>query len=277
MSTCKYCGKDAGMLRSAHQECVTAFEKGKVEIADLLLASARGKVDASNAERDVRAIVHSSYIDRKTFQQVVLECLDRAIERALDDGLLTQEEERAVADYVTRYSLDKSQLSTNQSYLRLVKAAVLRDLLQGIIPQRLEFSIALPVNLQKSERIIWLFQHAEYLQPRTHTTYYGRSAGVSLRVMKGVYYRVGQFQGNPVRTTEIATVDKGLLVITNKNLYFVGATKSLRIPYKKIISFQPYSDAVAISRDGVAKPDIFSTDDTWFTYNLISNLASGIV
>ncbi len=277
MSTCKYCGKDAGMFRSAHQECVTAFEKGKAEIIDLLFASAKGKVDASNAEPEVRAIAHRSYIDRKTFQQVVLECLDRAIEHALDDGLLTQEEERAVADYVTRYSLDKSQLSTSHSYLRLVKAAVLRDLVQGEIPHHFKFSGTLPINLQKSERIIWLFQHVEYLQPRTHTTYYGRSTGVSLRVMKGVYYRVGQFQGNPVRTTEIATIDKGLLVITNKHLYFVGATKSLRIPYKKIISFQPYSDAVAISRDGVAKQDIFSTDDPWFTYNLIANLVSGIV
>lgn len=95
--------------------------------------------------------------------------------------------------------------------------------------------------------------------------------------MKGVYYRVGQFQGNPVRTTEITTIDKGFLAVTNKNLYYVGATKSLRIPYRKIISFQPYSDAVAISRDGVTKPDIFSTDDTWFAFNLISNLASEVV
>ena len=94
--------------------------------------------------------------------------------------------------------------------------------------------------------------------------------------MKGVYYRVGQFKGNPVQSTQIVSVAQGILAVTNKHLYFSGQTKSLKIRYDKIIAFQPYSDAIGISRDGVVKPDIFATDDNWFAYNLITNLASGV-
>lgn len=262
------------MLRSAHKECLAAFEKGKGEINDLLLAAAKGKLAASVAEKDVRTIVHDSRIDRATFMQAALKCLEQAIEMALDDGLLSREEESTLAEYVERYSLDKEQLSRNQSYLRLVKAAILRDLLEGKVPTRATFDMTIPVNFQKSEQLIWLFQNAEYLQPRTHTTYQGRSSGVSLRVMKGVYYRTGMFTGNPIKTTEIATIDRGILAVTNKHLYFVGTVKSLRIPFSKIIAFQPYSDAIAVGRDGIAKQDIFKIDDGWFGYNLVSRLTS---
>jgi hypothetical protein len=135
----------------------------------------------------------------------------------------------------------------------------------------------LPINFQKSEQVIWVFQDVEYLQPRTRTTYEGRSSGYSFRIAKGVYYRVGQFKGNPVQSTHNVIVDKGILAITNKHLYFAGQAKSLKIRFDKIISFQPYSDAIGINRDGVTRADIFKTDDGWFAYNLISNIAgSGI-
>ena len=274
MSTCKFCGKDAGFLRSAHKECLSTFERGRSEIASLLSASTRGKLDPSIADKDIKIIAHSSYIDEQTLKQTALECLEHAIDLALDDALLSEEEESALDDFIKRYDLKKAKLNTNESYLRLVKAGVLRDLLEGKIPNRVVLDGQLPINFQKSEQIIWIFQDVEYLQPRTRTTYEGRSSGVSFRVMKGVYYRVGQFKGNPIQTTQIVTVDKGILVATNKNLYFVGGAKSLRVPFNKIVTFQPYSDAIAISRDRVIKQDIFKTGDGWFTYNLISSVAS---
>lgn len=66
-----------------------------------------------------------------------------------------------------------------------------------------------------------------------------------------------------------------MLVITNKHIYFSGNNKNFRINYKKIISFKPYSDEIEIQRDtATAKPQIFLTDDGWFTYNLVMNLAN---
>jgi len=48
-----------------------------------------------------------------------------------------------------------------------------------------------------------------------------------------------------------------------------------RVSYKKIVAFEPFSDAVQIIRDAAsAKPQIFSTDDSWFVFNLMKNLAA---
>jgi len=67
----------------------------------------------------------------------------------------------------------------------------------------------------------------------------------------------------------------GILAITNISLYFGSTTKTVKIPYKKLISITPYSDGIGIQKDGVSsKPQIFKEIDGWFAYNLISNLIS---
>jgi hypothetical protein len=69
-------------------------------------------------------------------------------------------------------------------------------------------------------------------------------------------------------------VDTGLVVVTDKNIYFSGPAKSLRIPYTKIVSFLPFEDGIGVIRDTpTAKPQIFTNGDGWFTYNLVTNLA----
>ena len=155
-----------------------------------------------------------------------------------------------------------------------MKAAVLRDVLDGIVPQRWSTDGNLPLNLQKGEHIVWAFPGSNYLEDKTRREYVGGSQGVSLRVMKGVYYRVGAFRGHAVEHTDRVHIDTGFVAITNKNIYFVGPRKSVRLPYSKIVSFEPFSDGIGIMRDtATAKPQLFVTGDGWFTYNLVTNLA----
>jgi hypothetical protein len=150
----------------------------------------------------------------------------------------------------------------------------LRDVLNGVIPQRMTVDGNIPINFQKSERLVWAFPTSEYLEDKTTRQYVGGSKGVSVRVMKGIYYRVGSFKGHAVERTERSHIDTGWVVITNKHIYFAGPSKSLRVPYSKVISFLPFSDGFGILRDAAtAKPQIFITVDGWFSYNLVTNLA----
>lgn len=71
---------------------------------------------------------------------------------------------------------------------------------------------------------------------------------MSIRITKGVYYRTGGFKGYPVEKEETIHVDKGILAVTTKHIYFYGPNKSFRIPYSKIVSFTPYSDGIGIQR-----------------------------
>jgi hypothetical protein len=172
--------------------------------------------------------------------------------------------------------MSQAELANDEdgSFTRIVKAVVIRDVLKGIIPKHFKIRGSIPFNLRKGETIVWAFNNCEYYEDQTRRKYIGRTQGISIRIMKGVYYRTGAFGGSSIARTERTHVDTGLIAITNKHLYFAGELKSFRVPYAKIVSFEPFSDGIGIVRDAVtAKPQIFVTHDGWFTYNLVTNLA----
>lgn len=57
-----------------------------------------------------------------------------------------------------------------------------------------------------------------------------------------------------------------------KNIFYC-TEKSVKIPYRKIISLIPYSDGFEIHKDGAnAKPFIFENADSWFIINLLASI-----
>lgn len=57
--------------------------------------------------------------------------------------------------------------------------------------------------------------------------------------------------------------------------YFGGGGRRFRIRYDKLVAIDPYQDGVRVRRDAqTAKPQIFVTGDGWFTFNLLTNVAS---
>jgi hypothetical protein len=150
----------------------------------------------------------------------------------------------------------------------------LRQLEDGKLPASLpQISGHNPINLEHGEVVLWVFNNATYYTPRTNTKYVGSSHGISVRVMKGVYYRTSAFESRPVQTQHLSNEGTGNFVVTNRNVFFLTLLQTLKIPIKKIASIAPYSDGIAIMRDGVsAKLTIFAIEDPWFAANAISRL-----
>jgi len=274
MGRCKFCGQEVGFLRRAHSECREKHNVGRSSILQLVQRDIFSGKGLSLLEQEIFEIARDSFIDEDLLNALLVQAWERAVLTALEDGVLSTDEEQSLIAFQEHFALSQSELDKRGAYSRLVKAAVIRDVLDGKLPSRMEIVGNIPFNLQKKEVLVWLFHNVKYYERRTRRKYVGGHRGVSIRVAKGVYYRVGSFRGNPVDVTETVHVDSGLLGVTNKHLYFVGSAKAFRIPYRKIVSFTPYSDGIGIQRDAMtAKPQIFVTGDGWFTYNLVTNLA----
>jgi hypothetical protein len=278
MGVCTLCGQDAGWFSDAHRECQDRRDAGW----KLMLVTARDAYlrpadpsDTKAVQEKLSSLERSSYQQDGALRRALLQGFEEALDSVLDDRVLSEDEERRLMEATDNFGVTKEELQGAKGWLRLVKAAVLRDVLAGTtVKSRVKADFAVPFNLQRSETLIWLFQDARYGEYRTRTQYVGGSQGVSVRVMRGVYYRVGAFRSEPIQTTHATVVDTGLLGITNKHLYFAGSVKGLRIPYRKIASFTPYSDGIGVHRDAVtARQQFFQTEDGWFTYNLVTNLA----
>lgn len=263
-------------MRKEHKECAQKHERGWQEMVSTSKdAILRGSY--SGLEAELAAVASQSFVRPEQIKDALLAGWDGAVEHFLSDGSLDIEEEKRLVAFAERHGFDQTDLDRKGTYTRFVQGAVLRELLEGKTTRRFHMKCDISFNFQKSESVVWGFSNVKYFEDKTRTQYVGGSHGMSFRIAKGVYYRVGGFKGRPVESTERAHVDTGVLVITTKHIYFGGGKKSFRIRLDKIVSFTPFSNGIGVQRDAAsAKPQVFQTGDGWFIYNVLTNLAGSL-
>jgi len=275
MGQCQYCGLDAGVLRKHHKECEEKHDRGWNRMLDLTTDAARTGQGYEKLEPGLAALATYAYVHSAQIHEALVTGWERAAGEAIEDRVLSIDEESRLSGFVKRFQLSRDELDRNKGWIRIVMAACLRDVLEGKTPLRISVSGDLPFNFQKSEALVWVFKNVPYYEWRTRTRYVGGSNGMSFRLAQGVYYRTSSFQSTPITSAETVRIDSGYLGITTKHVYFTGARKGFRVPYKKIMAFTPFKDGFGIVRDAAsAKPQVFVTEDGWFAYNLVRNLAS---
>lgn len=110
-----------------------------------------------------------------------------------------------------------------------------------------------PVILKKNEELIFSVPNVSLSEPRAVRT--GSYGGPSFRVAKGVYFRVGGFKAQS--HDEIKNIDQGIITLTTTRVVFSGSKRTINIPLGKIISIEPYSDAIVLRREGKEKTQYF--------------------
>ena len=250
---------------------------GRAATDRLMLDARLAAIAANNGDshlKDLEGALREAGLDQANRGRLLVRAWEAAVEGALEDGVFSLDEENALARYLEHFGLSTGDVNANGAHTSLVQAAVIRDVAQGIIPQRQNIQGNLPFNLMKSEQLVWVIDDVDYLETVTRRERRGTSHGVSIRVARGLYYRPSAFRSRPVEWEETQRMDNGLLGLTTKHIYFAGARKRFRVRYDRIVAFEPYSDGLGIMRDAqTAKPQSFITGDGWFVYNLATNLA----
>lgn len=271
MGACLHCGQPAGFMRYQHTECRDKHEQGRSKIPGLLSVALDGNKAVEQLQATVDEIARTHFISNADQRKLIISGIGQLIDKVLADHILTDAEASRIDELCHAFTLTGDDLGG--AGRRLIQAHVLRDLDQGRIPDRISLIGSLSVNLARDEQLIWLFNDVTYLKTRTRTTYVGGSQGVSLRVAKGVYYRIGAMKGERVQTPHLTEEGCGTFLLTTGALYFSSTTTALKLPYRKILSLQRYGDGIQIIRDRAnARPEAFlmSEDDAWFSANVIA-------
>ena len=225
-------------------------------------------------KRAIDLVAQMSYIGANALRPLILDGWKQAVDQALQDHVLTVQEERALYQIARQFMLSDDEMKKDGVISRVDRAVIIRNIMQGAIPEFPIDDLRLPFNLQKSEKVVWLFADVDYYEQQKRTRYMVGSKEVSASVAMALYLKTTEVNAEFVESEEKVRIDRGILGVTTKHIYFAGTTKSIRINYSNIVSFKHYSDGIGLVQDSPqASQQEFATDDGWFVYNLITNLA----
>jgi hypothetical protein len=272
MGRCTYCGKSAGLFRSEHSECRAQHDQGYKQITQIFDGLLNNAATVEQLRDRAADVARTHFIPESELRSLMTEGFKKAVESALSNDLLSEDDEQKLVRLQRSFDLAQGDLGGFAE--RIAKAATLRDLEAGLIRSHIDLQ-ASRIALQKGETAIWAFNNVELYEIKTRRQFVGASQGLSLRIARGVYYRVGGGRGEPVQSQNPEKQDMGSLVVTNQNVYFVGPLKSMRINLRKIVTVQGYSDGISLTRESSnPKPLVFKLDDPWFAGNLILKLTA---
>ena len=239
MANCMYCGQSAGWFKSSHSSCES-------EAQEKLRLAHEQKMEKKRAEEEKlsRQITYffndpqpnmelpdTDYgpIWDNVFEQ--LEPLDR-------EGLQMLNRAQEILEIE-----DMQYVEERDSYQRLYDFVD-----NGILP---DVSIE-GLNLQKSERAFTWLQSVTLYEMRTHTRTEGANAGFSVRAAQGLWLHSGKRAGQVIKEDYWKELDTGVLVLTNKHVYFKGSFKASRIRLDKIVGLQFYGDGIDITKESAS-------------------------
>ena len=182
-------------------------------------------------------------------------------ETFLEDGDFTQAERDFLWQLQAFLRLSDEEADAHQlNHLRR-----LAWITEGNLPE-----IAASVNLQRGEVAHWegpvTWKHLKTRRKRVAGT-----RAQSVRIAKGVRFKVGGTSGRTEEWQELQTVDEGKAIITSKRLLFVGMQKNLNVKHDKILDLEVYNDAVTIHR-GTVNPTHFFMEDPAEFYAVLGTI-----
>ena len=271
---CTYCGERTGIFKSAHARCHKQSLDAKQRILDLMIDSFKKKEDFVKLKPKLEKIAHENFIDDLLLTKISAYVYKQIAEACIDQAKWSVEVEEILYKFQDAFSPDTQHLVLWGVPSKVRNAMIIHSLERGVIPyEDTADGISVGILFQRGEKPVYNHLGASLFQQVTRTHYRGGHAGFSFRVARGLYFRSGGFRGEPVSTTEMKEIDYGDVVITDKNFYFKSPAKSLRIPFTKIISLEPYSDGLGIQTDGArSQTMIMQGVNGWFMYNMISLL-----
>jgi ribosomal protein L30E len=274
MGNCIYCGLKAGIFSNYHKECKFLNTSGKERISEVLKNAIINSFDLNEINIEIESIINDNFIKKDEVRPILVRAYEKAVGELLENGEISIVAEAELSKYQKYYNLKQIELNVNGAMEKIAKAAIVRDILLGRVEKiEIGYEGNLPFIFQKSEKLIWVFNNAEYLEKQNKIQYQGKTSGISIKIAKGLHYRTGSFKGNPIATQELKFIDTGIVALTDLSIYFASNSKKFKVPYNKLIAIEPFFDAIEFQKDGTSsKPQIIRGIDGSFCYNIISNL-----
>lgn len=175
------------------------------------------------------------------------------------DKRITDDEKSALEKMLSHFNLTKTDIAFNQDNFNKYYTLALVD--KGVLPTIDSAQAEVNIVFKEGEVLHWAVA-ADMMKRKKITTrinYGGLTA--SVKIMKGVRYRVGSMGVQSVSKEIMDTEDSGAFYITNQRVGYLGYRKQFSFPFKKIGSLELRADGLHIFKDGKEAPYILELRD----------------
>ena len=114
-----------------------------------------------------------------------------------------------------------------------------------------------PVILKKNESLSIVMHNITLQEPRAVRQTHAAYGGPTIRVAKGVSFRLGGASARSESHEEIRAIDCGFLILTTKRLIFIGSKRTTNIDLRKIMAIEAYTDGIESQRENKQKTEYF--------------------
>jgi hypothetical protein len=174
------------------------------------------------------------------------------LQGAVGDDILTPDEEARVQELRRTLGIDLAAfLRANPD---LARHAMIAEANGGILPH-----VQSPHLIEKKDEVVHLELQATLLKDVAIRQSQGGYSGFSFPIGKtGIRYRVGGYRGQSVEVgTKRLPADNGMLVVSSQRAVFLGAKKTLELPYAKLASLTLFTDGVQFHQSNRQTAPVF--------------------
>ena len=275
MSQCIYCGQPAGFLRRRHAPCHERHTRALAMIPELFAKALHSALPATRFGQMLKEAAGASFIKPRDLGALCIGGISQMIDAVLEERLLTTAEEERIKEI--KDALGPSIAKSTNLDEKLIKVAILRELKNGQLPDRVDVLGPMPIELRQHETVVWLFNDVVSFRTRAPSSPAAPpppQTGIGFPATdKDLYCGIRAFAGDPLPMDELVEEATGDLMLTNRNIYFIFGDGQRRIPVTKITALQPRADGIQITcEEPQGRCRTFKLDDPWLAANLILGL-----
>lgn len=271
---CVKCGKKISFIGSISgaETCVDCVDRIKEEKKRIELEEDNRKLQEKNRIIEekrtiINRITETKSIDeddlkllRKYNKKEIIEIFNVIINNFEQDDEVTSKELDIILEFKKKLELTNDEINFDDRILPHQFVVSLRT--KNALPVvNLTYEVGASVmNLKKGEIVHFACPAILKEVRMVSLGYSGGSRGVSLRLMKGVSYRVGSHRGQMMKEEQLVEVSKGYLVLTNKRILLnpYQGKKAVNIPLNKVLTYNCYNNGLEIYKEGREKGFFFT-------------------
>lgn len=208
-------------------------------------------------------------LTKEEIRKIQRKALSTYFSEIISDQRISEEERKSLQDLLNLFSLKTDEINFDQKIFN--KYYTLGLIEQGSLPS-IENKDDLNIIFKPDE--ILHFGAPSQLNKIKKVTKRINYAGWtgSIKIMKGVRYRIGSI-GVQTKTQEILAIeDIGIIYITSQRIGFKGNKKQFNILLNKILSFELFAEGLFIFKQGRETPYILTLEDYELPLGILSFL-----